>query len=73
MNLSDYQNQFDKLISNKKSNKFQDFRNLCFTEFLKVGLPTQKWEDWRFTNLSILKKEKFATSTPPTIFGVTLN
>ena len=62
MNLSDYQNQFDKLISNKKSNKFQDFRNLCFTEFLKVGLPTQKWEDWRFTNLSILKKEKFDIS-----------
>ena len=28
MNLSDYQNQFDKLISRKKkSNKFQNFRN----------------------------------------------
>ncbi|MFL3008060.1 MAG: SufD family Fe-S cluster assembly protein [Candidatus Neomarinimicrobiota bacterium] len=63
MNLSDYQNQFDKLISRKeKSTKFQNFRNSYFSEFLKVGLPTQKWEDWRFTNLSQLKKEKFDIS-----------
>ena len=63
MNLSDYQSQFDKLISRKeKSTKFQNFRNSYFSEFLKVGLPTQKWEDWRFTNLSQLKKEKFDIS-----------
>ena len=63
MNLSDYQNQFNKLISRReKSDKFQNFRNSYFSEFLKVGLPTQKCEDWRFTSLSELKREKFDIS-----------
>ena len=63
MNLSEYQNQFNKLISRKEnSNTFQDFRNSYFSEFLKVGLPTQKCEDWRFTSLSELKREKFDIS-----------
>ncbi len=63
MNLSDYQNQFNKLISRKKKiNKFDNIRKDSFSKFLNIGMPTQKWEDYRFTNLSKLKKEKFDIS-----------
>ena len=63
MNLSDYQNQFNKLISRKKKiNKFDKIRKDSFSKFLNIGMPTQEWEDYRFTNFSKLKKEKFDIS-----------
>lgn len=40
--------------------------------FAKTGLPTLKWEDWKYTNLRIFAKETFtlAEKTPWTVSGV---
>ena len=49
-------------------------RKDAFSKFLDTGLPTQKWEDWRFTNLSYLKNESFRISesqdTPNSILDI---
>lgn len=34
-------------------------RNNAFDQFMKLGLPTKKWEDWQFTDFSILGKIPF--------------
>ena len=63
MTLSNYQNQFETIF--KKENIPDEMKNLkkdAFSKFLKTGFPTQKWEDWRFTNLSKLKKKTFHIS-----------
>ena len=49
-------------------------RKDAFSKFLGTGFPSQKWEDWRFTNLSYLKNESFRISesqdTPNSILDI---
>ena len=60
MNLSDYQNEFDNLISQQSfSAVSHPSRKDTFSKFLNSGLPTRKWENWRHTDLSILNKNNF--------------
>jgi len=37
-------------------------RKEAFEKFFKTGFPTQKWEDWQYTNLSTLGTEPFRLS-----------
>jgi Fe-S cluster assembly scaffold protein SufB len=37
-------------------------RKKAFSKFLETGLPTKKWEDWRFTDLSSISKSNFRIS-----------
>ena len=60
MNLSDYQNEFDNLISQQSfSAVSHPSRKDTFSKFLNSGLPTKKWENWRHTDLSFLNKNNF--------------
>ena len=65
MNLSDYQNEFDNLISKQSfSAGSQPSRKDTFSKFLDSGLPTRKWENWRHTDLSFLNKNNFRITEP---------
>ena len=63
MNVSDYQNEFNKIIARKYSpSRLNNTRQKAFSKFLDIGLPTKKWEDWRHTDLSFLNKNNFRIS-----------
>ena len=63
MNVSDYQNEFNKIIARKYfPSKLNSTRQKAFSKFLDIGLPTKKWEDWRHTDLSFLNKNNFRIS-----------
>ena len=63
MNVNDYQNEFNKIISRKYSpSRLNSTRQKAFSKFLDVGIPTKKWEGWRHTDLSFLKKNNFRIS-----------
>ena len=63
MNVSDYQNEFNKIITRKYfPSRLNSTRQKAFSKFLDIGLPTKKWEDWRHTDLSFLNKNYFRIS-----------
>ena len=63
MNVSDYQNEFNKIIARKYfPSRLNSTRQKAFSKFLDTGLPTKKWEDWRHTDLSFLTKNNFRIS-----------
>ena len=63
MNVSDYQNEFNKIIARKYfPSRLNSTRQKAFSKFLDTGLPTKKWEDWRHTDLSFLNKNNFRIS-----------
>ena len=63
MRLSHFESEFDKIINRAYfSHEVNSMRKDAFLKFMDTGFPTQKWEDWRFTNLSRLKNESFRIS-----------
>ena len=55
MNVNDYKIDFENAItSNIYTDKIFDIKKQSFEKFLVLGLPTNKWENWRHTNLSRL-------------------
>ena len=63
MNVSDYQNEFNKIIARKYfPSRLNSTRQKAFSKFLDIGLPTKKWENWRHTDLSFLNKNNFRIS-----------
>jgi hypothetical protein len=60
MNISDFNIEFDKMMNRDYfSEKVHPMRKKAFSKFLETGLPTKKWEDWRFTDLSSISKSNF--------------
>ena len=63
MNINDYQNEFDKILSRKYfPERLINSRKKAFSKFLDIGIPSRKWEDWRHTDLSFLNKNDFRIS-----------
>ena len=63
MNLINYQNEFQKLLERKYfSSEIHPLRKDAFSKLEAIGFPTQKWENWRFTNLSALTENHFLIS-----------
>lgn len=59
MNINDYKIDFNNAInSGIYKDKIFDRRKKSFEKFLKLGLPTKKWESWRHTKLSKLNNLK---------------
>ena len=61
MSLDNYKNQFSRLLERQdfEPQNLIQLRTHSFQQFLETGFPTQKWENWRFTNLKKLRKETF--------------
>jgi Fe-S cluster assembly protein SufD len=63
MSFSNYQNEFKKLLDRKYfSAVIHPLRKDAFSKLEATGFPTQKWENWRFTNLSALTENHFLIS-----------
>ena len=63
MTLSHYQTQFDQLLNRDDTHDvIHQIRKKAFSRFIEIGFPTQKWEDWRFTDLSHLEKQSYQIS-----------
>lgn len=59
MNVNDYKTNFKNAITtNIYTDKIFDKKKQSFEKFLVLGLPTNKWESWRHTNLSRLNNLK---------------
>ena len=64
MILDYYENQFERLLERKAfSNDFNQFKKDAFLKFKKLGFPTRRWEDWRFTNLKNIRRKSFLVPT----------
>ena len=63
MNIADFQIEFDKLMSRSDSiGTMHPDRKKAFSQLLEVGLPTKKWEDWKYTDLSTIANNSFRLS-----------
>ena len=63
MNISDFQSEFNKIKSRSHFSKTIHLeREKAFSQLLEIGLPTTKWEDWRYTDLSIIANNSFRLS-----------
>ena len=59
MNVSDYKTEFNKRIKpNIYSDKIFGLKKKAFEKFLVSGLPTNKWESWKHSNLSKINSLK---------------
>tara|TARA_Y100000590_G_scaffold449816_1_gene588538 strand:- start:10673 stop:11926 length:1254 start_codon:yes stop_codon:yes gene_type:complete len=66
MNLSNYRTEFDKILNRDYiTDVVRPMRKDAFENFFKTGFPTQKWENWQYTNLSTLVTEPFRLSEIP--------
>ena len=61
MNLMQHKAQFETFLQSvsNEPHAVQDFRKTAFNNFLKIGFPSKRHENWRFTNLTSLSKTKF--------------
>jgi len=60
MSLSHFQSEFEKLMNRDNfPEKNHSQRQEAFSKFLNTGIPTQKWEDWQFTNLTRIAKGEY--------------
>ena len=64
MILDNYENQFERLLEKRAfSNDFNHFKKDAFLKFKKLGFPTRRWEDWRFTNLKDIRRKSYSVPT----------
>ena len=58
-----FKTEFDKVVDREYfSNKANPIRKKAFDRFIERGLPNKKWEDWQFTDLSVIKNCEFRIS-----------
>ena len=60
-----FRDEFDTLMDsiNNEKDELTDLRKKSFENFIDNGLPTNKWEDWQFTNFSSIEKGDFRLSS----------
>jgi len=51
--------QFKKFIEGESDARMRSFREGAFEAFLKLGFPTVKTEDWKYTNTAPIAKESW--------------
>jgi Fe-S cluster assembly protein SufD len=57
------QTEFEKVLDREYfSKKVHPLRRKAFSDFIEKGLPDKKCEDWRFTDLSAIKKGNYRIS-----------
>ena len=63
MNLSNFSNEFKKILNRDYFLKeLNPHRKKAFSKFKKIGFPTKKWENWRFTNVNEITDTHFKIS-----------
>ena len=59
-----FQEQFDALLKHRsdEDRTLRDLRIKAFNDFKATGLPSKKWEEWQFTDFSLIEKGNFRLS-----------
>ncbi len=53
-------NEFEKSLNGEKSSDFHKIRKDAISKFAELTFPTQKDEEWKYTNISSLQKHNFS-------------
>lgn len=57
---NEYAEQFRKFLEGEGDTSLRKLREDAFAAFIALGFPTQKAEDWKYTNLAALTNETWA-------------
>ena len=52
--------EFEKSLNGEKSSEFHKVRKEAIDKFAELTFPTQKDEEWKYTNISSLLKHNFS-------------
>jgi Fe-S cluster assembly protein SufD len=52
--------EFEKSLNGEKSSDFHKVRKDAISKFVELAFPTQKDEEWKYTNISSLQKHNFS-------------
>ena len=56
--------EFEKSLNGEKTSEFHKLRKDAISKFTQLNFPTQKDEEWKYTNLSPLLKHNFSQFIP---------
>ena len=63
MKIASFQKEFKKILARKNfSSELNPIRKNAFQQLVRAGLPSNKWDDLRFTNFSAFNKNTFRIS-----------
>ncbi len=66
--------EFEKSLNGDKSSDFHKVRKDAINKFAQLALPTQKDEEWKYTNISSLQKHNFLpVAMKPNVSSETIN
>jgi len=54
--------EFEKSLNGEKSSEFHKLRKSAISNFQELSFPTQKDEEWKYTNISPLLKHNFSSA-----------
>ena len=62
--MKQFQKQFDDLLaySPNEDPELRKLRSTAFDQFKDLGIPTKKWEEWKFTDFSPIQKINYRLS-----------
>ncbi|MGY8750904.1 MAG: Fe-S cluster assembly protein SufD [Fidelibacterota bacterium] len=62
--MKQFQKEFNALLEYwpDEDREFRELRLKAFDQFKKIGFPTKKWEEWQFTDFSLIKNSDFHLS-----------
>lgn len=65
--------EFEKSLNGDKSSQFHKLRKSAIDEFNRLPVPTQKDEEWKYTNISPLLKHNFSAGEKIAVDGNRIN
>lgn len=54
--------EFEKSLNGEKTSEFHQLRKSAISNFQEINFPTQKDEEWKYTNISSLLKHNFSSA-----------
>ncbi len=65
--------EFEKSLNGEKSSDFHKVRKDAISKFAELTFPTQKDEEWKYTNISSLQKHNFSPAVKANVSSETIN
>ena len=66
------QNDFQAYQQQADDNSFSQLRKKAYAEFEKLGFPTTKHEEWKYTNLKPIAEQKFQSTCEVNLSAIEL-
>ena len=62
--MKQFQKEFDAFLEHfsEENPALRDLRLKAFNKFKEIGFPNKKWEEWQFTDFSLIKNSNFRLS-----------